>query len=502
MEKVGKYNIRDERNISMLMDFYELTMSQGYIANDMQQKEVAFDLFFRKVPDGGGFVVFAGLEQIIQYIKGLHFSEEDIAYLRSLQRFDESFLTYLKNFKFRGSIYAVREGTPVYPKVPLLTVVANIIEAQLIETALLVIINHQSLIATKANRMKRAAGDCMVMELGARRAQGFDAANFGARAAYIGGVDASATLSANQYFSVPVVGTMAHSWIQLFGNTKASEYEAFCAYAKVYEDNCSLLIDTFDVLHSGLPNAIKVAKEYLEPRGKRLQSVRLDSGDLAYLSKKVREELDKHQMSDCKIIVSNSIDEFLIHSLIAQGAKIDIFGIGERLITAKSDPVFGGVYKLAAVKEKEENGQYVWKPRIKKSENIEKITFPGLKRVWRITNPKTGFVIMDILTMHDEKIDPSHDYSFIDPEKPWVQRTTKKGFIAEELLIPIFEKGECVYECPSLKEIRKYAQKQIQDHMWEEEKRFENPHKHYVNLSLKLYRMQMELLNHIADEEE
>ncbi len=502
MEKIGQYNIRDERNISMLMDFYELTMSQGYLSNDMQDTEVAFDLFFRKVPDSGGFVIFAGLQQIIQYIEGLHFSSMDIAYLRSLERFDEAFLTYLENFRFRGSIYAVREGTPVYPKVPLLTVRANIMEAQLIETALLVIINHQSLIATKANRMKRAAGDRIVMELGARRAQGFDAANFGARAAYIGGVDASATLSANQYFSVPVVGTMAHSWIQLFGNTKASEYQAFEAYAKVYENNCSLLIDTFDVLHSGLPNAIKLAKEYLEPRGKRLQGVRLDSGDLAYLSKKVREELDKHQMEDCKIIVSNSIDEFLIHSLIAQGAKIDVFGVGERLITAKSDPVFGGVYKLVAVKETLENGEEEWKPRIKKSENIEKITFPGLKKVWRIMNPETGFVTMDVLTMHDEELDSNHDYYFVNPEKPWVQRITKKGFIAEELLIPIFEKGKCVYHCPTLHEIREYVQKQLHDHMWEEEKRFENPHKHYVNVSSKLYEMQMNLLNHIADEKQ
>lgn len=355
--------INAERNLSMLMDYYEFTMANGYFANGLQDQEVVFDMFYRKNPDNGGYVVSAGLEQLIQYIQDLHFTETDIEFLRNKGTFNEGFLNYLKNYRFSGSIYAVPEGTIVYPNTPIVTVKAKIIDAQLIETMLLLTINHQSLIATKASRIVYAAKERPVMELGARRAHGYDAAHYGARAAYIGGVSATATTSADEVLGVPAIGTMAHSWIQLFD----SEYEAFKAYAKAYPDSCSLLIDTYDVLKSGLPNAIKLAKEILEPNGKRLAGVRIDSGDLSYLSKECRRMLDEAFMQDCKIIVSNSIDEYLIRSLDQQGAKIDSFGIGERLITSKSDPVFGGVYKLAAVKKGEE-----WIPRIKKKRKYRK----------------------------------------------------------------------------------------------------------------------------------
>lgn len=478
-------NINTERNCSMLMDFYELTMANGYFVNGLQDQEVVFDMFYRKNPDNGGYVVSAGLEQLIQYIQDLHFTEADIDYLRSKDTFDERFLEYLKDYKFTGSIYAVPEGTIVYPNTPIVTVKAKVIDAQLIETMLLLTINHQSLIATKASRIVYAAKDRPVMEFGARRAHGYDAAQYGARAAYIGGVSSTATTSADKELGVPAVGTMAHSWIQLFD----SEYEAFEAYAKAYPDSCSLLIDTYDVLKSGLPNAIKVAKEVLEPQGKRLAGVRLDSGDLAYLSKECRRMLDDAFMSDCKIIVSNSIDEFLIRSLDQQGAKIDSFGIGERLITAKSDPVFGGVYKLAAVKKGD-----TWVPRIKKSENIEKITNPGFKKLWRLYDKDTGYARCDVMTLQDEVINETKSYFFIDPEKPW-SMIQSSNFRAVELQKEIFHNGELVYESPTLNEIRDYVHKQLYEMTWIEERRFENPHKHYVNLSKKLYEVKMELLN-------
>lgn len=482
--------ISAQRNLTMLMDYYELTMANGYFVNGLQDKEVIFDLFYRKNPDNGGYVVCAGLEQLIQYIQGLRFTKEDIAYLKGKQTFDEGFLAYLSEFRFRGTIYAVPEGTIVYPNTPLVTIKANILEAQLIETMLLLTINHQSLIATKASRIVYAAGSRPVMEFGARRAHGYDAANYGARAAYIGGVQASATASADEMFGVPAIGTMAHSWVQLFD----SEYEAFLAYAKAYPDNCSLLIDTNDVIRSGLPNAIRVAKEFLEPNGHRLTGVRIDSGDLAYLSKECRKQLDDAFLHDCKIIVSNSIDEFLIKSLDSQGARIDSFGIGERLITSKSDPVFGGVYKLAAVKQDGE-----WIPRIKKSENVEKITNPGFKKLWRLYDKSTGYGKCDVLTLRDEVINESKSYYFVDPQRPWYQIDTK-NFTAVELQKTIFEDGVLVYEMPTLEEIRAYVKKQLDEQTWIEERRFENPHQHYVNLSRNLYEVKMKLLGDLQKE--
>lgn len=477
--------INAERNLSMLMDYYEFTMANGYFANGLQDQKVVFDMFYRKNPDNGGYVVSAGLEQLIQYIQDLHFTETDIEFLRNKGTFNEGFLNYLKNYRFSGSIYAVPEGTIVYPNTLIVTVKAKIIDAQLIETMLLLTINHQSLIATKASRIVYAAKERPVMELGARRAHGYDAAHYGARAAYIGGVSATATTSADEVLGVPAIGTMAHSWVQLFD----SEYEAFKTYAKAYPDSCSLLIDTYDVLKSGLPNAIKLAKEILEPNGKRLAGVRIDSGDLAYLSKECRRMLDEAFMQDCKIIVSNSIDEYLIRSLDQQGAKIDSFGIGERLITSKSDPVFGGVYKLAAVKKDEE-----WIPRIKKSENIEKITNPGFKKLWRLYDKKTGNARCDVLTLQDEALNESKSYFFVDQERPWAV-IENRDFTAVELQKEIFRDGELVYELPSLEEIRSYVKDQLENKTWIEERRFENPHKHYVNLSQKLYDVKMKLLN-------
>ena len=355
------------RNLTTLMDFYELTMANGYYELGLKDDKVVFDLFYRNNPENGGFVICAGLEQAVEYLMNFHFTEDDIEYLRSKKIFKEDFLDYLRTAKFTGNVYAVEEGTIVYPNTPLMTIEANLCEAQLVETMLLLCINHQSLIATKANRIVRAAKGRVIMEFGARRAQGADAAIYGTRACYIGGVNSTATVLADQMFKVPAVGTMAHSWVQYFD----SEYEAFLAYAKIYPQNCLLLVDTYDVIESGIPNAIRVAKEYLEPNGYRLAGIRIDSGDLAYLSKKVRKMLDKADLKDCKIVVSNSIDEYLLESLFEQDAKIDSFGVGERMITSKSEPVFGGVYKIVAVNK---NG--VYEPRIKVSENIEKITNP------------------------------------------------------------------------------------------------------------------------------
>ena len=485
-----KITINDQRNLTMLMDFYELTMANGYYVNGLQDTQVVFDLFYRKNPDNGGYVVCAGLEQLIQYVQDLHFTSGDIAFLKEKHIFDEGFLSYLETFTFHGNIYAVPEGTIVYPDTPLVTVQASIIEAQLIETMLLLTINHQSLIATKASRIVYAAGDRPVMEFGARRAHGYDAANYGARAAYIGGVQSSATTSADQLFGVPAIGTMAHSWIQLFD----SEYEAFLAYAQAYPDNCSLLVDTNDVLKSGIPNAIRVAKEFLEPNGYRLKGIRIDSGDLAYLSKASRKMLDEAFLQDCKIIVSNSIDEFLIRSLDSQGARIDSFGIGERLITSKSDPVFGGVYKLAAVYRNEE-----WIPRIKRSENVEKITNPGFKKLWRLYDKTTGYAKCDVLTLRDEVINESKSYYFIDPKRPWYQLESR-NFTAVELQKTIFENGQLVYEIPAIEAVRSFVKEQLEQQTWIEERRFENPHIHYVNLSKKLYEVKLDLLSDMSKE--
>lgn len=473
------------RNLTMLMDFYELTMSNGYFLDNRKDTRVVFDMFYRKNPDGGGFVISAGLEQFVEYIQNFRFTDEDIEYLKNRNIFNEDFLEYLRNFKFSGDVYAVPEGTIVYPNTPIVTVVAPLIEAQLVETMLLLTVNHQSLIATKANRIVRAAGNASVMEFGARRAQGADAAIYGARACYIGGVGATATTIADEMFGVKAVGTMAHSFIQFYED----EYEAFKAYAEIYPDECTLLIDTYNVLESGIKNAIRVAKEVLEPAGHRLKGVRIDSGDLAYLTKKVRKLLDEAGCSDCKIVVSNSIDEYLITSLNEQGARIDSYGVGERMITAKSEPVFGGVYKLAAVQD--ENGSYV--PRIKISENVEKITNPGFKKLWRIFDRKTGYGIADVITLADETIDDSEDYPYMDEIKPWKRRKFT-GFRCEELQKQIFKEGRLVYEMPSLEDIRNRVKEQLATSVWEEEQRFDNPHRHYVDLSVKLYNVKQELL--------
>lgn len=476
----------NERNLTMLMDFYELTMANGYFVKGLKDTKVVFDMFYRTNPDKGGFVVCAGLEQFIEYVKNMHFTQADIDYLRDRQLFDEGFLEYLKEFKFKGTIEAVPEGTIVYPNTPLVTVTAPLIDAQLIETMLLLTINHQSLIATKANRICRAAGEAIVMEFGARRAQGADAANYGARACYIGGAHATATTSADTMFGVKAVGTMAHSWVQFFD----SEYEAFKAYAEVYPDSCTLLIDTYDILDSGIVNAIRVAKEVLEPMGKRLKGVRIDSGDLAYFSKKIRKILDDANCKDCQIVVSNSVDEYLIESLKRQGAKIDSYGVGERMITSKSDPVFGGVYKLCAV----QNEHGVFEPRIKISENVEKITNPGKKALWRIFDNTTGYGIADLLTLHDEEVSDTEPLPFIDPEKPW-KKMKFENVTAKKLQQLIFDNGELVYSIPSLEETRNYVQKQLKEQVWIEEQRFENPHIHYVDLSLKLYELKEKMLS-------
>lgn len=475
------------RNLTMLMDFYELTMSNGYFEKGYKDKIVVFDMFYRKNPDNGGFVVSAGLQQLVEYIENMRFTEDDISYLRSKRIFSEAFLDYLKDFRFTGDIDALPEGTVCYPNTPLVTVTAPVIEAQLIETMLLLTINFQSLIATKASRICRAAKEAgaVVMEFGARRAHGADAAVLGARAAYIGGVQATATVLADEEYQVPAIGTMAHSWIQFFD----SEYEAFKAYAEVYPDNCILLIDTYDILKSGAVNAIKIAKEVLEPMGKRLKGVRIDSGDLAYFSKKLRRMFDNAGMKDCKIIVSNSIDELLIKSLQEQGARIDSYGVGERLITSKSDPVFGGVYKLVAVQN--ENGGY--EPKIKISENIEKITNPGRKKLWRIYNRETGYGLADLLTLYDEDIDFSKPFSYVDPKKPW-KKMKFENVAVKELQKNIFKNGKLVYDLPTLDEIKSYVKYQLDYQIWEEEQRYENPHEHYVDLSLRLYKVKENML--------
>lgn len=478
------------RNLTMLMDYYELTMSNGYFVRGMKDKLVVFDMFYRKNPEDGGFVVTAGLEQLIDYIEDMRFTDDDIEYLRSKNEFSEDFLEYLKNFKFTGTIEAVPEGTICYPNTPIVTVTAPIIEAQLIETMLLLTINFQSLIATKASRICRAAGDmgAVVMEFGARRAHGYDAAVLGARAAYIGGAGATATVMADEQFGVPAVGTMAHSWVQFFD----SEYEAFKAYAEVYPDNCVLLIDTYDILKSGAVNAIKVAKEVLAPMGKRLKGVRIDSGDLAYFSKKLRKIFDENDMQDCKIVVSNSVDEYLIRSLQKQGAKIDSFGVGERMITSKSDPVFGGVYKLAAVMN--EAGEFI--PKIKISENVEKITNPGRKKLWRVYSRDTGYALADLITLYDETIEADKPFAYVDPVKPW-----KKLKFENVDIIPlhkdIFKDGKLVYEKPELSSIREYVREQLSDKVWEEEQRYDNPHIHYVDLSKKLYDIKEKMLENV-----
>lgn len=475
-----------ERNLSMVMDFYEMTMSNGYFKNADRNTKVVFDVFYRKNPDGGGFSVFAGLEQIVEYIENLHFTQEDIAYLREQGIFEEEFLEYLQDFHFTGDIYAFREGTIMYPNEPIITVVAPLIDAQLIETAILLQINHQSLIATKTRRIVNAASGRMVSDFGARRAHNMDAAVYGARAACIGGVNSTATVLAGQMFSMPVSGTMAHSWVMFYKD----EFTAFKKYAETYPDATVLLVDTYDVLKSGVPNAIRVAKEVLEPMGKRLKGIRLDSGDLAYLSKKARKMLDVAGCEDCIIVASNSLDEFTIRSLISQGAKIDSFGVGERLITSKSEPVFGAVYKIAAVQE---DGVFV--PRIKVSENIEKITNPGKKQVYRIYDEE-GKAVADLLAKDDEKLDMSMPLRYVDPVKPWKIRHFE-NCTAKPLQIQIFKDGTFVGKRESLQEIAAYVKEQLTGEIWEEEQRMENPHVHYLDMTPAYYEMKMNMLDEV-----
>ena len=473
----------DSRNLTMIMDFYELTMANGYFNTGMYQKKAVFDLFFRNNPDDGGFSIFAGLQQIVDYILNLHFNAEDIAYLRNQHCFNEDFLDYLSHYHFSGDVYAMHEGTIVYPNEPVITVVAPLIDCQLIETMILLEMNHQTLIATKANRIVRAALGRAVSDFGARRAHNADAAVYGARAAYIGGVSSSATVLSGQMFDIPVSGTMAHSWVMVFND----EYEAFKQYALQYQDNCCLLVDTYDVLHSGVPNAIKVAKQVLQPLGKRLKSIRLDSGDLAYLSKKCRKMLDDAGLTDCKIVVSNSLDEYSIESLLLQGAKIDAFGVGERLITSKSHPVFGAVYKCGAI---EENGQFV--PKIKVSENVDKITNPGFKQVYRIYD-NNHKAVADLLTLHDEVVDLCQPYAYVDPQKPWKNRVFV-NCSAKKLLHKVIDNGQLVKPLPLLSEIKAYVNDQLMHEIWDEEQRFVNPHIHYMDMSHSLYSLKIQLL--------
>ncbi len=476
-----------KQNLSMLTDFYEITMSNGYFSYGMREQIAVFDMFFRKIPDEGGFAIAAGLEQLIEYLENLHFTSEDIAYLREKGIFNEEFLDYLADFHFACDIWAVPEGTPVFPNEPIVVVRGPIIQAQLIETMVLLTLNHQSLIATKSNRIVRAAQGRPIAEFGSRRAQSFDAAVLGARAAYIGGCATTACVMTDRDYGVPAVGTMAHSWVQLFD----SEYESFEKYARLYPNNCVFLVDTYNVLKSGVPNAIRVADEVLAPMGYRPKAIRIDSGDIAYLSKKSREMLDKAGYSDCKIMATNSLDEYLIRDLIIQGARIDQFGVGERLITSKSDPVFGGVYKMAAV---ERDGEYI--PKIKISETVEKITTPCFKELYRFYNRETGQAIADYVTIRGEVVDDSQPITIFDPVATWKKKTVT-NFIARPLLEPIFAKGKLVYKIPPLKEVQKYCLEQV-SHLWDEVKRFEYPHRYYVDLSKKLWEERSKLLDQMT----
>ncbi len=474
----------DKRNLSMVMDLYEMTMANGYFEEGDGDRKAVFDVFYRRNPDNGGFAVFAGLEQAAEMIADLHFDDSDVDYFRSLGMFGEEFLEMLSGFRFRGDVYAFPEGSVVYPNEPLVTVVAPIIDAQLIETALLAQINHQSLIATKTSRIVRAAKGRSVSDFGARRAHNMDAAVYGARAAYIGGAAGTATVLAGKEFGIPVSGTMAHSWVMSYGD----EFEAFRKYAETYPDSTVLLVDTYDALHSGVPNAIRCAKEILGPMGKRLKGIRFDSGDLAYLSKKARGMLDASGLQDCKIIVSNSLDEYTISSLLDQGGAIDGFGVGERLITAKSDPVFGGVYKIAAA---EEDGDFV--PRIKISESVEKITNPGWKDVYRIYSDD-GHAVADLLAVHGEKADISEGYGFVDPKRPW--KNMEFGDVtARNMHEKVIENGRIVGKKKGIEEIRAYLRDQLENEIWPEEQRFSNPHEHFLDMSPRYYRMKMNLLD-------
>ena len=474
----------EKLNMTMLCDFYELTMGNGYFQAGYQDRITYFDVFFRDVPDKGGFAICAGLSQLIDYIQNLHFSQEDLAFLRGKQLFSEEFLKFLEDFRFTGDLYAIPEGTPIFPREPVVTVRAPAIQAQLIETFTLLTVNHQSLIATKANRIVRAAQGRTVLEFGSRRAQGADGAISGARAAYIGGCKGTACTISDQLYGVPAGGTMAHSWVQMFD----SEYEAFKTYCEIYPTNATLLVDTYNVLKSGVPNAIRAFDEVLRPRGITKCGIRLDSGDMAYLTREARKMLDAAGWTECQISASNSLDEYIIQDLLLQGAKIDMFGVGERMITARSEPVFGGVYKLAAVED--DQGNII--PKIKVSENVNKITIPHFKKVYRLFDRTTGKAEADYLTVWDEQVDDSQPLELFDPAATW-KRKTLTDFEARPLQVPVFLRGQLVYQQPSLQQIQAYCKEQV-DTLWDEVKRFENPHNYYVDLSQKLWNIKQELL--------
>ncbi|OLA10124.1 MAG: nicotinate phosphoribosyltransferase [Coprobacillus sp. 28_7] len=469
-------------NFTLMCDFYELTMANGYFQSDIKDQICYFDVFFRTIPDGGGFAIAAGLEQVLEYIKNIHFTDDEIAYLRSKKCFSEEFLEYLKTFRFTGDIYAVKEGTVIFPKEPIMIVRGNAIEAQFLETFVLSALNHNSLIATKANRIVRASNKHAISEFGARRAHGPLAATYGARAAYIGGCIGTSNVLTDYLFNVPVTGTMAHSWVQMFD----TEYLAFKKYCEVYPDDVVLLVDTFDILRSGVPNAIKAFNEVLKPLGKRPKGIRIDSGDIAYYSRKAREMLDKAGYEDCKIVASNSLDEYIIRDLFFQDAKVDSFGVGERLITSKNSPVFDGVYKLAAV---EKNNIII--PKIKISENVEKITNPHFKKVYRLISNDTNKAIADLITVYDEKA-PEGPIEIFDPEVTW-KRQMIDNYHVQELLVQVVKDGEVIYETPSMKDIQEYCKSQVKE-LWDEVKRFENPHNYYVDLSQKLWDIKDDLL--------
>ena len=473
------------RNLTMLCDYYELTMANGYFQTDIKDRTVYFDVFYRNNPDNGGYAIVAGLEQIVEYILDLKFTDEDIEYLRAKNCFCEEFLEYLRTFKFNGDIWAIPEGTVVFPGEPLMTVKASAMEAQFIETYVLMMINHQSLIATKASRLARAAKGRLLSEFGSRRAHGADAAILGARAAYIGGCGATACTIADEAYGVPAMGTMAHSWVQMFD----TEYEAFKTYCEIYPDNATLLVDTYNVIESGIPNAIKAFREVLLPKGIKKCGIRIDSGDVTYLTKKARKMLDDAGFDYCKIIISNSMDEYIIRELIRQGAEIDGFGVGERLITAKSDPVFGGVYKLCAIEDSEGNIN----PKIKISENVGKITTPHFKKIYRLRNKENGKAEADLLCVFDEVVDDSKPIEIFDPVHTW-KRKTMDNYTATELMVPIFENGKLVYSMPGISEIRDHCKEEI-DGMWDEVRRFNNPHNYYVDLSEKLWKIKDEMIS-------
>ena len=488
MNNKSSFNVKDERNLTMLVDFYELTMGNGYFDKGLQNKIAYFDMFFRRIPDEGGYCIMAGVEQLIEYLQALEFTDNDITYLRSKNTFSEEFLEYLKNFKFTCDVWAVPEGNPVFPNEPLVTVRGPVIQAQFLETMILLTINHQTLIATKASRICRAAEGRPVMEFGSRRAQGYDGAIYGARAAIIGGCSSTACTMSDRMFNIPAIGTMAHSWVQLYD----TEYDAFKSWAEIYPDDCVLLIDTYNVVKSGIPNAIKVFDEILKPLGKRPKGIRIDSGDITYLTTKCREMLDEAGYEDCKIVISNSLDEHIIKDVLEQGASIDSFGVGERLITARSEPVFGGVYKLVAL---ENNNEII--PKIKISENEEKITNPGFKKIIRIFDKTSHKALADLIALRDENINEVEPLVLFNPIHTW-KRKKIKNYYTKDLQVQIFKSGECIYESPSVLDIKEFSKIEA-DKLWSEVLRFENPHTYYVDLSQNLWSLKQSLLHKFTD---